>query len=1347
MTAIARSVFDGEISDRLSAPLRLVARRSWIADAAVAGCKTAVCALGCLLAVVLLLGYFQNLWMPVRIFFSLVGWAGVVYSAVRFLRPVMIRRSIAQAAHHVERDQPGLHERLSSAVSLGSRGDAAFRGSPGLLSHLFHQAETDADAVKPGKVVPFDRVIRWAILLAPVVICWTMLAIVPASRHTTLAGLYRVLMPWKSSLPAMLMQVLVKPGDVTLVQGDAMDVTVHVSAADRDANHATLIRKFDSGQMFTDPMEPAGSSRDFAFHLSELQQSFTYRVSTGQGDSAWFTATIHPRPQIEDLEVRCVYPAYTGLAPTVTTGRDGAISAIVGTQVTLTVHTALPIAVDKSHIVIQASGGEQSAVPPVGLLQPDANMPDYQAQFVVKTSGQYRVNLTNEFGLTNTDDHPHEITAIADEVPSIIILSPEQRITVGADDIVPVKFIAKDDFGVAKIEAVLQVGDGAAQTIPQTVPVEFTTADKRVVKGSAFSLNVGDLLKTAGTNRVESITYQLKVTDNRDPNPQVGFSNRQMLKIDQNGSQDFAAKEDQKLAQDLKQAIERAIRELSVAQMQIQPSRDFDAHQSMDEWRRKQLSEGAAGLPRISKALSKAADDAKDTVFDAIADQVKQIVENKIAPAADDAAQADLNADKGSERHDAAARSVTGISDARDQLQKLLASQAIDKALHQTAAARDLADAAQKQQEAADLMKTPQELQQQPRDHQVQEQQRQAMHRQEQANRKLNEAMQQSEALRDPQAQETARELQDLIHKVDQTQKQQEAAEQQTEKQKAAADIQQDANAVARDQEALNQEIAKSAEQNKQEIKQANANPPGADQQQNIVKSLDKNQLENAHNQMDQAAGQLRREQEQLENLAKSKDLHPTDQQRDAIGKDQHEVEQAQKASDAARDAANELKQAQKQGDTDAGHAAEKIEKLAQDMKPSDVQAKQDAADAEKHAKAAEQAANQAAHADAPDQGQKDQGQKDQGQKDQAQNNQAQNNHAQKDRAQAMAELQQAAKALNDAALENAQADKAAMVQQQQKAAEAAADQATHQAEKQQELAQQVKDQQRALAKVQNAPPADQAAEQERHIEDQTKGAKKDAEQLEQQAQRKNDAGVEARAKNAQMHLAEAQEHQDKAAAAQQQAAKHQQEAADAHNAQQAQAAEQKADQDLDQAGKQEQQAQAAIAKARDELQNAPAQANAQGKQTQSQQAAQAAQEAAQAQQDASQQNPVAARQAARALAKAAQAMAKAAQPGQPGQNEPGQENQQASRQSKKPGMGRSDDPKEGASLLSGLPISLPASVLDMGISADQWAVLPPLVKKDLINAAQQSGPPAYRQMMREYFAKVAKMQGDPGGQ
>jgi hypothetical protein len=50
-----------------------------------------------------------------------------------------------------------------------------------------------------------------------------------------------------------------------------------------------------------------------------------------------------------------------------------------------------------------------------------------------------------------------------------------------------------------------------------------------------------------------------------------------------------------------------------------------------------------------------------------------------------------------------------------------------------------------------------------------------------------------------------------------------------------------------------------------------------------------------------------------------------------------------------------------------------------------------------------------------------------------------------------------------------------------------------------------------------------------------------------------------------------------------------------------------------------------------------------------------------------------------------------------------------------------------------------------MGISASDWAKLPPLVRKELMNAAQQSGPPAYREMIKNYFVKIARQQAQTG--
>jgi hypothetical protein len=59
----------------------------------------------------------------------------------------------------------------------------------------------------------------------------------------------------------------------------------------------------------------------------------------------------------------------------------------------------------------------------------------------------------------------------------------------------------------------------------------------------------------------------------------------------------------------------------------------------------------------------------------------------------------------------------------------------------------------------------------------------------------------------------------------------------------------------------------------------------------------------------------------------------------------------------------------------------------------------------------------------------------------------------------------------------------------------------------------------------------------------------------------------------------------------------------------------------------------------------------------------------------------------------------------------------------------------------------VPAAVRDLGLSADDWARLPPLARRDLLNTAQQSPPAAYRQMVRDYFVKLARMHDASGVQ
>ena len=88
--------------------------------------------------------------------------------------------------------------------------------------------------MKPDAVVRTDRVKRYAIVLAPVLLAWLLVTFMRPLPVE--AGLYRLFDPFGHVLPAALSEVAVKPGDVTIAQGDDLDITAKVSAALADRN-------------------------------------------------------------------------------------------------------------------------------------------------------------------------------------------------------------------------------------------------------------------------------------------------------------------------------------------------------------------------------------------------------------------------------------------------------------------------------------------------------------------------------------------------------------------------------------------------------------------------------------------------------------------------------------------------------------------------------------------------------------------------------------------------------------------------------------------------------------------------------------------------------------------------------------------------------------------------------------------------------------------------------------------------------------------------------------------------------------------------------------------------------
>ncbi len=1344
MSAFSGPISSVGISELIRKPLREIARRHWIVVAAVGTLQSLTFGLIALLLGALMLGYFEGMPRVLRVPLAFATWGAVLWTAIRFLRPALRRWSLSQAALQVEQSAPGMQERLSSAVELADENDDRFRGSAALLSHLLRQAEKDAGGIDPEMIIRTGRVTRWGIYLAPVLLTWLLFALIHPLPVE--AGLFRLFNPMGAGLPASLSKIAVHPGDVTLAQGDDLEITAKLSkeAASESAStdHAALVIKYPSGQTVSRALDPI-RPREFQAKLSDLQQGFAYMVRTDSVDSAWFTAKVNPRPGVVSVDLRYDFPAYTGIETKIAAASDGTIEALAGTKVTLTIHASGRLVDQADHqnqVLIDEDKPTRTVVPLTPLTGND-----YQASFIISRSAQYRIQLCNEFDLTNRDNQLRNIIAHFDQPPTISILTPGASETVRPDDTVPVGYLATDDFGVASIVALV----GTDENPPEERVLHLPAGDRRQIK-QTFVLDIASIIAQSSADNPNRITYQLKASDNRDPDPQSAFSARQTLIIDRN-AQSFTQKQDERTARELNRALDQAIQKLNEAEARSAALRNNDPNNPMVDQNRENAQAAEQHLAEASKELHDEAQHEADTPFADVAKKADDVAAQEIRHAAEDAAKAELAADRPEQRNEQAAAAQQQIAKARDKLQQIRND--IQPAREQAAAQRDLQQAAHLQAEAAKGFA----------DHP--EQKARNEERQREAMQKLQEALQHNPALRDDRAQQVAQHLADLANRITDLQNQQTRQQDQTAKQDELQQAQDRANKLADQQQKLNDEIQRFARQEKQPLDAAQAQPPNADQQKSIIAALNRNDADNAAAQMKQQADQLRQNARQLQQQAAAHDPNHTPEQQAAQQKDQQDAQAAQQAKDQANHAADELARDAHQPDPpDANDAAEQhvaaaaqaIEQQADALHPNDPHAQEEAQAAHHDAEQAAQDAQAAEHA-------------------------ADHHESTKDLAQAAQELHRAAKELARAAADNAKADQAEAKAEQHQSADDAAQQAKQLAAAQDALAHAADEERPAVAHArENAEPQQQAAQEQQQLADQANQDARQADALAQQAHQADDSDVAHCAAETQKQLQQAAREQQQAAGAEQHgdaphAAEHQEAAQQAlaqaqtalrglEHAEQANAdaAHPDAEQshsdanndhpDSDQGHPDSGKAQAAQGHADGEHPDAGDQASAdQPQQTPEharQQAAQAAQEAAAVQPQALQPNPQAAQEAANALRQAAQANAQA-QPGQPHQGQP-DDAQTAGQEPGKPGKPTSV-PMPALVSVNGIApqeaggSGAPEAVKSMGISAGDWARLPTLMRKELLNAAQQSGPASYREMIKNYYVRIAREQAENG--
>lgn len=1191
MTAIPQS---RAVRQNLEAPLKQVARRQWSVLATRGVLQTLLVSLTVILAAMLIISFLPALPLWGRITAAVLVWGTVLAAGIYFLRPAMKRRSLVSTAMDVERamaaGQIDTQERITSSLELSQVTDPTFAGSTAMIEHLHRQAEVDAKAIVPEKLIPAGAATKFALLLIPLLAAWVFLALyLPPNKF--LRPLHNLLMPWQET-PAILSDIIVSPGSFTVAQGDPIEISVKVNPKDeqdksRKIERAIIeMKDLATGQLTTVALGRVGP-RDFKF-TQAASRSFSYRIQTDGGDSTMYVATVEPVPSVESLAVRYDYPAYTQIPSRVDVNKDeGAIDAIQGTSVTLTVTSAKDLTAASRIVVTEklleegaASSGaaptiDSPAAKPLELPLTRSGDGLYEAKLKVQNPGTYAIELINPYNRPNRERQSRPITVRFDEKPTVAVTSPTAELSVRPNETVPVAFQAGDDFGLAKVELMTQVEDGPVNATAVKVEGKWP---RTLAMSTPLSLTEALGANTDGKSK--RISYWIRVTDNRDPSGQVVESSRQSLRLDAN-VESLAARVDRQNARDFTEAIRVAIRRLENAHPFVDRSRVVDEDRTTLRTEERRTAEEARNiLEKTATELTAEANANMTGPFAAMALTARQISENRILGAASLMAKFDLHADQPSLRKQDATQSLKEVSTAKKELEELLKK--VEEQAKLVEAQHKLQDLARKQEEVAQKMAEQGEKANQNNQQNALKQQTQQV---------INETPQ----LQNKEAQQAAQALNELLNEVAQLQDKQEQAIEQNQKQAELAEAAEAAKDAAEMQKELNAKISDFAKAEAKPLEQAAAKPPEQQQLENIVKDLNAAKLQQAAQQQMEAAKKLEQNAQQLQQQAQMKPEQAAAKQQQA----------AQQAEAQANQAMAEAKKAE----ANAQQAMQQA-KAAQDAAQQAMETEKQAAKAEDAAKQASDAAAKAAAANKPE-------------------NAAENMAAQKDAAQKAAEAAMNAKKLADQAEQMVKA-----VQQQAQAMQNdASKQAMHQA---------------AKKAGEMAKKADDTADQAQAAADQAQAAAQQAAQAQQQknADQAKNAAAEAAKKAAEAGV-KAEQAAKEAAQAQQQMAQAQQGAAQQAQAQ-ANAQQQKA-----QAMQQQAQAQKAAAQQAMQQQpkDAAAQQGAaqQAKALAEQQKAlaQQAQENAQAMAQAQQKGAMEPKQAAAQQQQVAQQAQKAAQKAQ----------------------------------------------------------------------------------------------------
>lgn len=548
-------------------------------------------------------------------------WGWIALSAWQWIaRPLLIRPDPIAVARLVESRVEGLHNGLTNSLLLARRADIADSPwLPQILQEIAHTTETHplGQAVKMRDLLPAAR---WLMLLVV-----PLLALAGLLPHTFAQGWQQMFHP-AAFIPrtGSAENVTVLPGDVTLIAGQPLEITVSARCIGSPIGRL-IFERLPADGFPTDAVMPqnaelspaalaasadnAGANLQYTYRADRVDAPLRYRVEVAGTQSPWYAVTLVRQVKLASLELTITPPPYTRLAPLTLTllpeeVAKKQVSVAQGSRVEMAANVDVPV----SGAMLQA--GDAPPEP----MRAGAQHERFDGGVTIMDDTPLAVLITDGAKqiIAKLPADALVIRCVKDAPPTIEMKWPTQDLTVAPDHPLKLTALLRDDYGLSGARVLMSTSTPPLQsgsTDDSMVAVHEESFDPGTGVKEARELDFVLPVKPEQRANGNSIRVQVEATDNRllgasgDLGPQTTHSPIFEIKFADPAALAREAKEQADKLRDLLTALlkqEQALHS-KTAPLKLEEPAQFAAAKS-------QLAEIAAGQAELGTAMQATAD-------------------------------------------------------------------------------------------------------------------------------------------------------------------------------------------------------------------------------------------------------------------------------------------------------------------------------------------------------------------------------------------------------------------------------------------------------------------------------------------------------------------------------------------------------------------------------------------------------------------------------------------------------------------------------------------------------------------------------------------------------------------